>query len=238
MSAGTMVQEAPTTWKDVCADRDDDTVPDQDRKAVNEGDDASASDSDNESDTSEYYYSKSNQLEQIDSEDEFVDAEFEELQHCPEHDPAIPMLLQTVQVRDGDSGREPIEKFASSGRCELGIRWKEIRERIKIDTDLDDDDFGEEIQDIAGAQADAPGEEGGLLCMQTGEETEWMGVRRKDRRSIDHNACCFGINHWTCVGNHQLYMLDVAPKEDQPEESVPDEEAVLTGNEPVQYEET
>jgi hypothetical protein len=74
--------------------------------------------------------------------------------------------------------------------------------------------------------------------MQTGEETEWMGVRRKDRRSVEHNACCFGINHWTCVGNHQLYMLAVALEEDRPEEFVPDEEAVSTGDEPVQYEET
>jgi hypothetical protein len=102
----------------------------------------------------------------------------------------------------------------------------------------DDDDFGEEIQDIAGAQADAPRQEGGLLCMQIREETEWMGVRRKDRRSVEHNACCFGINHWTCVGNHQLYMLDVAPEEDQLEEFVPDEEAMSTSDEPMQHKET
>ncbi len=36
-------------------------------------------DSNDESDTNEYYDSESNRLEQIDSEDEFVDAEFEEL---------------------------------------------------------------------------------------------------------------------------------------------------------------
>jgi hypothetical protein len=199
MSTGTVVREAPTTWKDARANQGGDTVPDQDRKAVNEGDDASTSDSDDGSDASEYYDSKSNRLEQIDSEDEFVDAEFEELvssegpremlqlmlqeqadgimtkeiadgddyadwirwvsdaeksrqtmyesthdvpiplllqQHCPEHDSVIPMLLQTVHVRDGDSGCEPIKKFASSRHCELGIRWKEIRERIKIDTEL------------------------------------------------------------------------------------------------------
>ncbi len=185
--------------EDVHADQGGDTVPDQDRKTLNEGDDASTSDSDDESDTSEYYDSESNRLEQIDSEDEFVDAEFEELvssegpqemlrlmlqeqadgimiekiadgddyadwirwvsdaeksrqtmyesthdvpvplllqQHCPEHDSAIPMLLQTVQVRDGNFGREPLEKFVSSRHCELGIRWKGNRERIKIDTDL------------------------------------------------------------------------------------------------------
>jgi len=57
-------------------------------------------------------------------------------QHCPEHDSAIPMLLQTVQVKDGDSYCEPIEKFISSNHRESGIRWKEICERIKIDIDL------------------------------------------------------------------------------------------------------
>jgi hypothetical protein len=103
---------------------------------------------------------------------------------------------------------------------------------------VDDDDFGEEIQDIVGAQADAPEEEGGLLYMQIGEETEWMGIRRKDRRSAEHNACCSGIDHWTCVGNHCLYMLDVAPEDDQHEEFVPDEEAMSTGDELVQHEET
>ncbi|CAM6021652.1 unnamed protein product [Sphagnum balticum] len=79
MSAGTMVREAPTTWKDARADQDGDAVPDQDREAVKEGDDASTLDSDDESDTSEYYDSEFNRLEQFDSEDEFVDAEFEEL---------------------------------------------------------------------------------------------------------------------------------------------------------------
>jgi hypothetical protein len=79
MSTGTIVQEASTTWKDARADQDGDVVPNHDREAINEGDDASTSDSDDDSDTSEYYDSESNRLEQIDSEDEFVDAEFEEL---------------------------------------------------------------------------------------------------------------------------------------------------------------
>jgi hypothetical protein len=100
----------------------------------------------------------------------------------------------------------------------------------------DDDDFGEEIQDIANTQADVPREEGELLYVKIGEETEWMGVRRKGRRFGQHNTCCFGINHWTCVGNHQLYMLDVALAEDLSEELIPSEEAVSTGDEPVQHE--
>jgi len=79
MSTGTMVRETSTTWKDARAHQDGNAVPNQDRKAINEEDDASASDSDDDNDTSEYYDSESNRLEQIDSEDEFVDAEFEEL---------------------------------------------------------------------------------------------------------------------------------------------------------------
>jgi len=63
-----------------------------------------------------------------------------------------------------------------------------------------------------------------------------MGVRRKDRRFVQHNACCFGINDWTCVGNHQLYMLDVTSGEDLSKELIPGEEAVSTGDEPVQHE--
>jgi hypothetical protein len=199
VSTGTMVREASTTWKDARADQDGDAVPDQDREVVNEGDNASTLYFVDDSDTSEYYDSESNRLEQINSEDEFVDVEFEELvssegpqemlrlmlqeqadgimteeiadgddyadwirgvsdaeksrqtvhesthdipiplllqQHCPEHDSAIPMLLQTVQMKDGDSDCKPIEKFVSSSHRESGIRWKEICERIKIDTDL------------------------------------------------------------------------------------------------------
>jgi len=79
MSAGTMVRETSTTWKDALAQQDGYAVPDQDQKTINEEDNASTSDSDDDSNTSEYYDSESHQIEQIDSEDEFVDAEFEEL---------------------------------------------------------------------------------------------------------------------------------------------------------------
>jgi len=199
MSANMMVRETSTTWKDARAHQDGYAVLDQDREAVNEEDDASTLDSDDDSDTSEYYDSESHPIEQIDSEDEFVDAEFEELvssegpremlrlmlqeqvdgimteeimdgddyadwirwvsdaeksrqiihesthdvpvplllqQHCPQHDFTIPMILQTIQVKDGDPDCEPIEKFISPSRHELRIRWKEICERIKIDADL------------------------------------------------------------------------------------------------------
>jgi len=194
-----MVQEASTSWKDAHVDQGSDGVPDQDREIVNKGGTASVSDFDDESEDGEYYDSESNRLEQINSEDEFVDAEFEELvslegpqemlrlmleeqadgimieeisdgddyanwirwasdaeenrqsvrvsthnvpgsvllqQHKPRHDFAIPRLLQIVKVEIGNSDCKPIEKFASYNHPELGIRWKEICERIKIGTDL------------------------------------------------------------------------------------------------------
>jgi hypothetical protein len=74
-----MVRKASTSWKDAHVNQESDGVPDQNRETVNEGGAAFASDFDDESDDGEYYDSESNRLEQIDSEDEFVDAEFEEL---------------------------------------------------------------------------------------------------------------------------------------------------------------
>jgi hypothetical protein len=52
---------------------------DQDCGTVNDGGEASVSNSDDESDDGEYYDSESNRLEQVDSEDEFEDVEFKEL---------------------------------------------------------------------------------------------------------------------------------------------------------------
>jgi hypothetical protein len=108
MSAGTMVQEASTTWKDAHADQEGDVVPDQDRETVDEGDDASVSNSDDESDGGEYYNPESNRLEQIDSEDEFVDVEFEELVSSEGPKEMLRLMLQeqadgimTKEIADG-----------------------------------------------------------------------------------------------------------------------------------------
>jgi hypothetical protein len=94
MSAGMMVREALTTWKDAQADQTGDVAPDQDQKAVDEGDDASTSDFDDDSDTNEYHDLESNRLEQVDSEDEFVDAEFEELVNSEGPQEMLRLMLQ------------------------------------------------------------------------------------------------------------------------------------------------
>jgi hypothetical protein len=48
------------------------------------------------------------------------------------------VLLQTVQVKDGDPDGKPIEQLASSNQQEMVNRWREICQRIKIDIGLDD----------------------------------------------------------------------------------------------------
>jgi hypothetical protein len=73
----------------------------------------------------------------------------------------------------------------------------------------DDDDFCEEIQDIRNAHIDTPMEKGEFLLVQTGRETEWLRIRRKDRESVQHHTCYFGINHGICVNSHHLYVIDV-----------------------------
>jgi hypothetical protein len=99
------------------------------------------------------------------------------------------------------------------------------------------EDFGEEIRDITGAHPDAPEEGVELLCAIAGKEMEWMGVRRKDRSFVQHNACCFGINHQKNVHSHQLFMLGVESEEELSEESAPGEETVPVHDEPIQHEE-
>ncbi len=61
-----------------------------------------------------------------------------------------------------------------------------------------------------------------------------MGIRRKDRRYVQHDAFCFGINHQTNGHSHQLFMLGVEFEEEGSEESVPDEEVAPTPDAPVQ----
>jgi hypothetical protein len=89
----------------------------------------------------------------------------------------------------------------------------------------DDDDFGEGIQDTT---AEVLGKERELLYVRKGEETEWIGVARKDKKFIEHEACCFGINHRIGAKHHHLYMLDVATEQEPPEESAPAEGSIAT----------
>jgi hypothetical protein len=101
----------------------------------------------------------------------------------------------------------------------------------------EDEDFGEEIRDTTGTHPDALEEGAKLLYALAGKNKEWMGIKRKDRRYVQHDACCFGINHQMNGHNHQLFMLGVESEEEGSEESVPNEEVAPTPNVPVQEDE-
>jgi hypothetical protein len=47
-------------------------------------------------------------------------------QPSPVHNSSIPVLLQTVQVKDGDPDCKPVEQLASSSHQEMDNRWREI----------------------------------------------------------------------------------------------------------------
>ncbi|CAK9253663.1 unnamed protein product [Sphagnum jensenii] len=57
---------------------------------------------------------------------------------------------------------------------------------------------------------------------------EWMGTRRRDRWIVQHDACCFGINHQVNGYSHQLFVLDAESEEEESGESVPDEPVAPT----------
>ncbi|CAK9253804.1 unnamed protein product [Sphagnum jensenii] len=61
-----------------------------------------------------------------------------------------------------------------------------------------------------------------------------MGMKRKDRRYVQHDACCFNINHMISVRQHHLYMIDAAAGEDLPKQSTPAGESITRQDEPMQ----
>jgi len=77
-------------------------------------------------------------------------------------------------------------------------------------------------------------EGGELLFVQTGRETEWLGIKRKDRESVQHHTCCFGINHCNRNSSHHLYRINVVSEEEQHQELVPCEAENRKGGEIVQ----
>jgi len=94
----------------------------------------------------------------------------------------------------------------------------------------DDDDFNEKIQDLGSPVTDTSKKEKETLFVQTGEDTEWLGVWGKDRGCVQHNVYC---DH---VGSQQLHMVDVISKEDQAKELEPHEAEIARESEPMQDE--
>jgi hypothetical protein len=48
------------------------------------------------------------------------------------------VLLQTIHMQNGDLDYKPAEKLTTTSPLQIEHRWKEICQRIRIDTELDD----------------------------------------------------------------------------------------------------
>ncbi len=94
MNSEALMQESTTIWKNTSTNNDSDWIPDQDRTILTKEDAASTLDSDIGTDGSEHYDSVSNQLKQIDYEDEFGDAELEELVRSEGSQEILQLILQ------------------------------------------------------------------------------------------------------------------------------------------------
>ncbi len=83
--------------------------------------------------------------------------------------------LTTVSDAHGRRGRWVgiLQDFSFKIIHRPGLRHTNVDalSRNPVGLAADDDDFGEEIQDIASTPTDVPGEEGELLHIKTGEET-------------------------------------------------------------------
>jgi hypothetical protein len=83
----------------------------------------------------------------------------------------------------------------------------------------DDDDFNEEIHDIGTMQNDSTKTTGRIFSVQYGKDSNWFGFRRQSKELTEHHRCCFGINHWRYLEDHQLFMLAVVAEINQDEET-------------------
>jgi predicted aspartyl protease len=79
MNLGSLIQDTTSIWTETHNDGDSNWISDQDRAIITREGGSSTSTSDADTDDSEHNYSKSNQLKQIDCENEFGDTELEEL---------------------------------------------------------------------------------------------------------------------------------------------------------------
>jgi len=125
MNSGALEQEASTTWKDTHIDRDSDWMPEQGQTIVTKEDDVYTSDSDDDIDSNGYYDSESNQLKQIDCEDEFEDVDLEELVNSEGPQEMLRLMLQ----EQGDEFMA--EEVTDSDDYADWIRWASDAEQSR-----------------------------------------------------------------------------------------------------------
>jgi len=137
--------------------------------------------------------------------------------------------LATVLDAHGKRGRwiDMLQDFNFKILHRPGLRHTnaDALSRNPVGHATDDDDFNEEIQDIGNPSTNTSKGKGETLFVRTVEETEWLGVKGKDRGCVQHNVCCDDVS------SQQLYMVDVISEEDQAKELEPHEVKIARENE-------
>jgi len=146
--------------------------------------------------------------------------------------------LATISDAHGRRGRwvDMLQDFNFKIIHRPGLRHTNVDalSRNPVGPAADDDDFSEEIQDIASTRTNASRGDEEFFCVRTGKEKEWFDIRRRDKELVQHHACCFGIIHCRYDGSHQLYVVDVVSGEEQLEEVISGEAEATVGDEPMQ----
>jgi hypothetical protein len=114
--------------------------------------------------------------------------------------------LAIVSDANGRRGRwvDMLQDFSFKIIHRLGLRHINVNVLSKnpVGPAADDDEFSEEIQDIASTRTDASKGDEEFLCVWTGKEREWLGIKRGDKELVQHRAYCFEINHCRYDDNH------------------------------------
>ncbi len=96
--------------------------------------------------------------------------------------------LATVSDANGRRGRwvDMLQDFNVKIIHRPGLRYTNIDalSRNPVGPVADDDDFSEEIQDIASTRTDASKGDEEFLCVRIGKEKEWFGIRRGDKELV------------------------------------------------------
>ncbi|CAM6047524.1 unnamed protein product [Sphagnum compactum] len=218
-------------WQGASTRDNPDWVADQDRAITTKDDAVSSSGSDTSTDVSELGDVVSSPEKRVDCEDEFGEDELEKRALCtphadvtlelpqsdPRNTPSIRTLRQVVQIKDGDSDRGTTERLGSSSNEVTGEHFVDTQGFPPCKASPGRLSYWEE------AETGTHLEEERLLLARSGATMEWFGIRRKDRESVQHHTCCFGINHAKHFNDHHLYMVDVVSEDDQPQEFIPRE---------------
>jgi hypothetical protein len=131
--------------------------------------------------------------------------------------------LATVSDAHGRKGRwiDMLQDFSFKILHQPGLKHTnvDVLSRNPVGQATNDDDFSEEIEDIGIVQDDSTETTRRIFFVQYGKDSDWFGFRRQSKELTEHHRCCFGINHWRCSEDHQLFMLDVVTEINQDEET-------------------